>query len=36
MKNLLHDARDVEVSMYFPSSRKPANVNVQEHAKKGH
>ena len=33
-ENLLHDARAVDVSMYFPSSRKPANVNVQKHAKR--
>ena len=33
-ENLLHDARAVDVSMYFPSSRNPANVNVQKHAKR--
>ena len=33
-ENLLHDARAVDVSTYFPSSPKPANVNVQKHAKR--
>ena len=27
-KNFLHDARAVEVLLYFPSSRKPVNANV--------
>ena len=30
---MLHDARAVEVSMYFPS-RKPAIISVQKHAKR--
>ena len=33
-ENLLHDTQAVDVSMYFPSSPKPANVNVQKHAKR--
>ena len=32
-ENLLHTWA-VEVSMYFPSSREPANVNVKKHAKR--
>ena len=32
-ENLLHDARAVDVSIHFPSSCKPANVNIQKHAK---
>ena len=34
MENALHDARAVEISRYFPYSRKLANVNVQKHAKR--
>ena len=33
-ENLLHEARVVEVSMHFSSSRKPANANVQKHPKR--
>ena len=33
-ENFFHGARAVDVSMHFPSSRKPANVNVQKHAKR--
>ena len=32
-EKLLLDARAVEVSRYFSSSRKPPNVDVQKHAK---
>lgn len=33
-EHFLPDARAVEISRYFPYSRKPANVNVQKHAKR--
>ena len=33
-ENFLPDARAVEICRYFPYSRKPANVNVQKHAKR--